>query len=146
MWGTVLLMAVVVGVDPAQVGAVAYFLSRDRPMRLLVAYFVGGFGVSVLAGSVIVFILDGAGVGQGSSIPPGIEIAVGALALVVAALVGTGLAGRLRSRARSRRALDQAADTPARSDDGEPGRAKLPGYDKLPHRLQDALHNESPWL
>lgn len=44
MWGTVLLMAVVVAVDPGQVGAVAYILSRERALRLLVAYSVGGFG------------------------------------------------------------------------------------------------------
>ena len=50
--GTVLLMAVVVAVDPAQVGAVAYILSRPSAMRLLVAYFIGGFGVSLIAGGV----------------------------------------------------------------------------------------------
>jgi hypothetical protein len=146
MWATVLLMAVVVAVDPAQVGGVAYILSRSRAMRLLVAYFIGGFGISLIAGAVILFVLDGVGVGQSSSIPPEIEIAVGALALVVAALVGTGVAGRLRDRAQSRRASHQSADRPASAGDSRPSLEKLPGFDKLPHRLQDALHNESPWI
>src|SRR4029077_17135854 len=109
MWGTVLLMAVVVAVDPAQVGGVAYVLSRQRAMRLLVAYFIGGFGGSLIAGALILFALDGAGAGQGSSLPPATEIAVGALALVIAALVGSGVAGRLRDRAKSRRAGGQPA-------------------------------------
>jgi hypothetical protein len=146
MWGTVLLMAVVVAIDPAQVGAVAYILSRPRAMRLLVAYFVGGFGVSLIAGGVILFVLDGVGIGQSSSIPPGIEFAVGTLALVVAALVGSGVAGRLRDRAQSRRAGDQPADVPPSARDNRPSLERLPGFDKLPHRLLDALHNESPWI
>ena len=138
-------MAVVVAVDPAQVGAVAYILSRPTAMRLLVAYFIGGFGVSLIAGSVLLFILGAAGFGKSSSIPPEIEIAVGALALVVAALVGSGVAGRLRDRTRSRRGGDQRADTSAVGDD-RPSLEMLPGFGKLPHRLQDALHNESPWI
>jgi hypothetical protein len=146
MWGTVLLMAVVVALDPAQVGASAYILARPSAMRLLVAYFIGGFGVSLIAGAVVLFVLDGVGIGQSSSIPPEIEIAVGALALVVAALVGSGVAGRLRDRAKSSRASDQPADRPASAADGRPSLEKLPGFEKLPHRLQEALHNDSPWL
>jgi hypothetical protein len=146
MWGTVLLMAFVVSVDPAQVGAVAYILSRPTAMRLLIAYFIGGFGVSLIAGGVIVFVLGVAGFGKSSAIPPEIEIAVGALALVVATLVGSGVASRLRDRARSRRATDQPADRSATVGDGKPSLEKLPGFDKLPHRLQDALHNGSPWI
>jgi hypothetical protein len=56
-------------VDPAQVGAVAYILSRPRAMRLLIAYFVGGFGVSLIAGGVIV----GTGSGSGAFLAPGIK-------------------------------------------------------------------------
>jgi len=146
MWGTVLLMAVVVAVDPAQVGAVAYVLSRPGAMRLLAAYFIGGFGVSLIAGAVVLFVLGEAGFGKNSSIPPEIEIAVGALALLFAALLGSGVAGRLRDRARSRRASDEPADRTAGADDGRPNLEKLPGFDKLPRRLQSALHNDSPWI
>jgi len=146
MWGTVLLMAVVVALDPAQVGAVAYILSRPSAMRLLVAYLIGGFGVSLIAGGVILFVLGEAGLNKSSSIPPEIEIAVGALALLVAALVGSGVAGRLRDRTQSRRDSNQPADRPASVGDDRPRLEKLPGFDKLPHRLQDALRNESPWI
>lgn len=145
MWGTVLLMAVVAGADPARIGAVAYILTRHRPMRLLVAYFVGGFGMSLIVGAVIVFLLDGAGIGSGSSIPPEIEIAVGVLSLVVAALVATGVAARMRDRARSRHGTATPTDLPA-AGGGGPSLERLPGYEKLPQRVQDALHSESPWI
>jgi len=146
MYPTVLVMAVVVAVDPAQVGGVAYILSRPSAMRLLVAYFIGGFGVSLVAGGVVLFVLGAAGLGKGSSIPPEIEIAVGAVALVVAVLVGSGAGGRLRDRARSRRARDLPADNAPRAGESAPSLERLPGFDKLPHRLQDALRNDSPWI
>jgi hypothetical protein len=73
------------------------------------------------------------------------EIAVGGLALLVAVLVGTGIAARLRERVKSRRARDPGDMLPSTTDDSA-GLEKLPGFEKLPHRLQAALHNESPWV
>jgi hypothetical protein len=146
MWGTVLLMAVVAGVDPARIGAVAYILSRPSPMRLLVAYYVGGFGVSLIIGGVTVFVLGEADIGKSSSVPPQIEIAVGALALLVAVLVATGIAARVRDRAKARHPGDHAGDAPSTTA-GEPsGIEKLPGFEKLPQRAQNALRSESPWI
>jgi hypothetical protein len=115
-------------------------------MRLLVAYYVGGFGVSLIVGGVIVFVLGEAGIGKKSSVPPEIEIAVGALALVVAALVGSGVAARVRDRAQARHPSGHGDEEPA-SADGQPhGVEKLPGFEKLPQRAQDALRSESPWI
>ena len=53
-------------------------------------------------------------------------------------------AGRQRARARSAR--DHPADIRTKAGDDPPGLEKLPGFEKLPHRVQDALHNESPWI
>lgn len=50
MWGTVLLMAVVAGADPVRLGTVALMLTRTKPMRLLLGYFVGGFGLNFIIG------------------------------------------------------------------------------------------------
>jgi Sap, sulfolipid-1-addressing protein len=147
MWGTVLLMAAVAGVDPARIAAVVFILSRTKPMRLLLAYFVGGFGLSLIIGAVVVFVLKGAGVGQKSSVPPEIEIAVGVLALVAAALIGSGVAARLRDRAQARRPKDKVAVTHGPPDPGtRPGIEQLPGFDRLPPRAQAALKSESPWV
>jgi Sap, sulfolipid-1-addressing protein len=169
MFWNVLLLGAVAGFDPARIGAVAFILSRTRPVRLLVAYFVGGFGVSLIAGVVVLFVLKDVGAGKSSSVPPEIEIAVGALALVVAALVGSGLAARVRDRVNARRAAadgtaglrDPGGPAATEQPDGTrelvatkepPGMEKLaalekvPGLGKLAPRVQGALASESPWL
>jgi Sap, sulfolipid-1-addressing protein len=140
MWGTVVLMAIVTAVDPAQIGPVAFFLSRGRPLRRLGAYWIGGFGVSLIAGGVIVFTLGLGDIGKSSSIPPWVEVAVGVLALVVAVLAAGGFGGRIHDRVSSRRARDRPAD-------GAPDAGgSRTGFDKLPRRLQQTLRSESPWL
>jgi hypothetical protein len=146
MWVTVLLMAVIAGVTPARIGAVAYILSRRRPTRLLVAYVVGGFGVSFIVGGVIVFALDSANIGKGSAIPPAAEMVVGAAALVVAMLVATGIAARIRDSAQARRARDHGIEMPSIAGAGPHSIETVPGFDELPRHLQDALRSESPWI
>ncbi len=146
MWGTVLLMAVVAVLDPVGIGVVAYLLSRPNPTPRLVAYLIGGFGVSLIAGGVVVFALGGAAVGKSSSVPPEIEIAVGALALLVAALVATGIAARLRDRAQARHPGSHDSDGPVTPEPERSGVEKLPGFEKLPQRAQNALRSDSPWI
>jgi hypothetical protein len=136
-------MAVVAGVDPVRIGAVGFMLSRRRPTGLLAAYFVGGFGVSLIIGGVLVFVLGKADIGKSSSVPPGIEIAVGTLALVVAVLVGTGVAARVRDRVEARRHSDNGGAEPADAG-GAHSVEQLPGFEKLPRRAQNALRSESP--
>jgi hypothetical protein len=146
MWGTVVLMAVVAGVDPARIGAVAFILSRPRPMRLLGAYLFGGFGVSLIAGGVLVLILGEVDVGKKSSVPPEIEIAVGALSLLVAALVATGTAARIRDARQgpSQPAVEEGSAGATAAE--RSGVEKLPGFEKLPERVQNVLRSESPWI
>ena len=145
MWGTVLLMAVVAGVDPVRIGAVVFMLSRRHPLSLLAAYFIGGFGVSLIIGGVLVFVLGNADIGKSSSVPPGVEIAVGALALLVAVLVATGIAARLRDKVEARHHSDSDSAKPA--DAGAAHSVEqLPGFAKLPRRAQNALRSESPWI
>jgi hypothetical protein len=147
MWATVLLMAAVAAVHPARVAAVVFMLSRARPMRLLVAYFIGGFGLSLIVGVVVAFLLKDVGIGQGSSVPPGIEIAVGVLALLAAVLVGSGLAARLRDRLQARNPKAHGPDTSGPEMGGaRPGIERPPGFDRLSPRAQAALKTESPWV
>jgi Sap, sulfolipid-1-addressing protein len=104
--------------------------------------------MTLIVGFVILFVLGEAGIGQASSIPPEIEIAVGVLALLVAALVGSGLAGRLRDWWQSRQSKDQQgmdADGPSNTD-ALRGIERLPGYERMPRRVQVALESESPWI
>jgi len=147
VWGTVLLMAVVAGLDPVRIGAVVFMLSRRRPLSLLAAYFIGGFGVSLIIGGVLVFVLGNADIGKSSSVPPGVEIAVGALALLVAVLVATGIAARLRDKVEARHHSDSDSDSAKPADAGAAHSVEqLPGFAKLPRRAQNALRSESPWI
>jgi hypothetical protein len=151
MFPNVALLGVVAAIDPGGIGAVAFFLSRRDPRRLLLAYLVGGMGVSLIAGVVALFVLKDVGAGSSSSVPPGIEIAVGALAL--AGVVGSGLSARIGTRLKSRRAARQTSGDGDRSGTGEAAGGEtharsggVPGIEKLPPRLRGALENESPWV
>jgi hypothetical protein len=139
-------MGVVAGVDPARIGAVAFILSRPAPMRLLGAYLFGGFGVSLLVGGALVFVLGEVDVGKSSSVPPEIEIAVGALALVVAVLVATGVAARMRDAIQRRSAGSEAGGKSGLQTEERSGVEQLPGFEKLPEHIQNVLRSESPWI
>ena len=146
MWGTVLLMAVVVGIDPVRIGAVAYMLTRTKPLRLLLGYFVGGFGLSLIIGVVVVFVLKDIKIGKSSSIPPQTEIAVGALSLLISILVGTGVSETLREKVFARHPQAQVPDLNSPTSPGAAGTEAMPGFDKLPNRVKTVLSKESPWV
>jgi hypothetical protein len=140
-------MAVVTGIDPVRIGAVAFMLTRTKPLRLLLGYLVGGFGLSLIVGIVVVFVLKDNNLGKSSSVPPEIEIAVGAFALLVAVLVGTTASAKFRDRAQSRHpeANIPNLDRPSHPE-GPPGIESMPGFDKLPNRVKAVLSKESPWV
>jgi hypothetical protein len=140
-------MAVVAGADPVRIGAVAFMLTRTKPLRLLLGYLIGGFGLSLIIGIVVVFILKDLKVSAGSSIPPEIEIAVGALALLVAVLVGTRISAKARDVAQARHPGAKLPNFDVASHpEGPPGIESMPGFDKLPGRVKNALSKESPWV
>jgi hypothetical protein len=151
MWVTVLLMAVVASRGPARIAAIVVMLSRSRPLRLLVAFFIGGFGVSLIVGAVILFVLEGIGGAAGSGLAADAYIAIGVFALLVAVLVGTGIAGRVRRKVQARR--QATASVGAGADTVDPAAAEEPGgversptFQKLPVPIQKALQRESIWV
>jgi hypothetical protein len=75
-------------------------------------------------------------------VPPEIEIAVGIFALLVAALVGSGLATRLRDCSKSRQSEEDRRPT----NGALRNVTQLPGYERMPRRVQAALESESPWI
>lgn len=112
-----LLLGVAAAIDPALMGAVAFMLTRRGPKRLLAVYFLGGFGVSMIAGVVALFVLKDVGANKRSSVPPEIEIAVGALLVLAAVLIGTGLSARLRDWLQARRGTRHEGETAALGPD-----------------------------
>jgi hypothetical protein len=142
MWATVVFMAVVCAAHPQGLAVVVYILSRAKPLPLLVAYFIGGFGSNFLLGAVVLFVLKGVHVGKESSIPPDIQIAVGGLALIVAALVASGTVGRFRGEAQARHSKADSLPVLDRDHAVE----ALPGFARLGPRAQAALRDDSPWI
>ena len=144
MWATVVLMGLVAGRGPARIAAVIMISSKSRPVRLLAAYLAGGFGVSLVVGAMVLFVLEGMGVGLRRGVPPYIEIVVGVFALVVAVVVAGGVVGRVRSRIRRRAAArGAAAETGA---EALRGIERLPAFQKLPQPVQNAVLGESAWV
>lgn len=140
MWSAVLLMAIVAGADPVRFGLVVFMLSRTRPMPLLLAYFIGGFGINLAVGAGIVFVWRDAGLATSGSSSGEVEIAVGLLALLVCALAAGGFLPWLRRRMRT---PQPGGAAPA---GGRPGLEQLPGFTRLPTRAQAALESGSIWV
>jgi len=148
VWFTVVLMAVIGAMEPLGIAVIVVILSARQPVRHLVGYLVGGFGVSLVIGAVTLFALEGAGVGSGSGIPAEIEIAVAVLALVVAALVGSGIAERVRAKRQARRGASGGAGAGITTATAQAPRGleQLAAFHKLPRPVQKALSSESAWV
>ncbi|WP_264016382.1 GAP family protein [Mycolicibacterium senegalense] len=142
MWSTVLVMAAVAAVDPLRIGVVAFMLSRSRPVRLLLPFFLLAFTANVAVGAAVVFGFKNVTGDGGRTMPPGLEIGIGIAALVIGLLSITGVLERLVNRVRTRRAAPVAVP-----DDG-PGTVTeddVPALSQLPGGMQAALRGEAPW-
>jgi hypothetical protein len=106
--GKLILYALISAVFPALLAGVAVILSREKPARLLVAFWLGGFTVSVIAGVTIISVFGEKAASLGSAgehLAPGYSIAIGVAALALALLLGTERGHALLDRWRDRREL-----------------------------------------
>src|SRR5882757_4225469 len=107
MWITLLVMAVAVSLEPFRIGMTVLMLNRPRPILQLLAFLVGGFTMGTAVGLVVLFVLRPALLGSAHFTLPKVQIVIGVLALLVAAVLATGLQlrrsdhpGRLSAQAR----------------------------------------------
>ncbi|WP_197376051.1 GAP family protein [Mycolicibacterium baixiangningiae] len=98
MWIPLLLMAVAVSLEPFRVGMTVLMINRPQPRRQLLALLAGGFAMGTAVGVVVLFVLRPA-LGSAHFNLPTVQIVVGAVVLVNAALVATGVWGRGRDAA-----------------------------------------------
>ena len=98
MWITLLAMAVAVSLEPFRVGMTVLMINRPQPRRQLLAFLGGGFAMGTAVGVIVLFVLR-PGVGSAQFTLPVVQIVVGAVVLVNAALVATGVWGRSRGAA-----------------------------------------------
>jgi Sap, sulfolipid-1-addressing protein len=107
MWITLLVMAVAVSLEPFRIGMTILMLNRPRPIVQLFAFLCGGFAMGTAVGVVVLFVLRPALLGSAHFTLPKVQIVIGVLALLVAAVLATGLrlrrspnSGQLSGRAR----------------------------------------------
>ncbi|MCT7658836.1 GAP family protein [Mycobacterium deserti] len=95
MWITLLVMAVAVSLEPFRVGMTVLMINRPRPGLQLLAFLAGGFAMGTTVGVTVLFVLRPA-LGSAHFNLPKVQIVVGAVVLVNAALLATGLIGGQR--------------------------------------------------
>ena len=100
MWITVLVMAIAVSLEPFRIGMTVLMLHRPRPVLQLLAFLMGGFVMAATVGLVVLFLFRPAQLGSAHFTLPNVQIAIGVLALVMAALLVLGVAPAPSSRPR----------------------------------------------
>jgi Sap-like sulfolipid-1-addressing protein len=139
MWGTVLALALVAGVDPGRIGIALLLFSRRRPVLHLVALWLGGVAVGVALGlgalvglhDVVLGFMDRVEVATSSSTAGRIQIAMGVFALVIAAAIAIGFSVRQLVAAPAGAPLSPGEPTP---------------FSRLSTRALRALQAGPPWI
>jgi hypothetical protein len=145
MWGTVLLMALVATTDPVRIGIGVLLLSRPRPMVNLLAFWLGGIAMCVVAGLGVLLalrdfalaVIRGVASTAASSNVEHMEIAIGVLALLIAALIAVRFPALQLARVRI---LGGQPSVPM----PQPGAPTA--FPRLSTRAQDALEGGSLWV
>jgi hypothetical protein len=141
MWGTVLAVALVATADPVRIGIAVLLCGRPRPMLHLVALWLGGLAVGVVLGLGVLVGLHGLAlqvmqrIELASASPTAglIQIAIGVLALVLAASIVVGVSARQRTR------VAVSGDDPSRQ-------ATPTAFSRLSTRALDALQAGPLWV
>ncbi len=89
MWITLLAMAVAVSLEPFRIGMTIVMINRPRPWLQLLVFLAGGFAMGITVGAIVLFVLRPA-LGSAHFTLPRVQIVVGALLLVNAAVVASG--------------------------------------------------------
>jgi hypothetical protein len=102
MWITVLVMAIAVSMEPFRIGMTVLMLNRPRPMLQLIAFLLGGFAMGATVGLVVIFAFRPGLLGSAHFTLPKVQIVIGVLALLMAALLAAGVmpAPKLPAQAR----------------------------------------------
>ena len=102
MWISVLAMAIAVSLQPFRIGMTVLMLNRPRPVLQLLAFLTGGFVMAATVGLAVLFLFRPVLSGSAHFTLPNVQIVIGMLALLIAALllVGGMPAPKLPTRAR----------------------------------------------
>lgn len=104
--GQVILLSLTASLNPTLVAATTVMLLLDNPGKLMLGYLLGAYLTSITLGLVIVFSASNSSTTSTTknTLSPGVDIALGAIALILAWVVWSGRQERLRERRRARKA------------------------------------------
>ncbi|MDD4867693.1 MAG: GAP family protein [Mycobacterium sp.] len=106
---TILVMAVAVSLEPFRIGMTMLMLNRPRPLLQLLAFLSGGFAMGMTVGVTVLFVFRRILVGSTFFTLPRVQVLIGLLALLVAAVlavrVAIGRSGFGRPSTRAHRLL-----------------------------------------
>jgi Sap, sulfolipid-1-addressing protein len=110
----VILLSLTASLNPTLVAATTVMLLLDKPTRLMLGYLLGAYMTSITLGLIIVFSLSGSSASNTTqnTLSPSVDIALGAIALVVSFVLWTGRHERFRERRRERKAAKGPQEPP----------------------------------
>jgi hypothetical protein len=110
----VILFSLTAAINPTLVAATTVMLLLPSPKRLMFGYLCGAYLTSITIGCVIVLSLgqSGAVTTTQKAVNPGVDLAIGALFLVIGFVLGTGRDRHYRERRAQKRARDEPKKTP----------------------------------
>jgi Sap, sulfolipid-1-addressing protein len=102
--GQVFLLSLTAALNPVLVGASTVMMLLANPKRLMLGYLLGALVTSITLGLVIVFALKGSSAVSTtqSTINPAVDLALGAILLLAAFVLGTGRDKHIAERGRAR--------------------------------------------
>jgi hypothetical protein len=102
--GQVFLLSLAAALNPVLVGATTVMLLLPNPKRLMLGYLLGAWMTSITLGLVIVHALRGSSVVSTTenTVNPAVNVALGAILLIAALVLGTGRDKRITERRHER--------------------------------------------
>ncbi len=106
----IILLALVVMFTPTLLAAVTVMMLLPSPRRLMLGYLLGAYLTSITCGMLAVFSLDNTGsVSTAQGMGPWEDIGLGAVALLIAFVLGTGRDAPLQERRQHRKEAKEEA-------------------------------------
>ena len=103
--GHIFLLSLAAALNPVLVGASTVMLLLPNPKRLMLGYLLGALMTSITLGLVIVYALKGSSTVSTTqnTVSPAVDLALGAILLVAAVVLGTGRDKQIAERRQARK-------------------------------------------
>jgi hypothetical protein len=108
--GSIFVLSLLAMFNPTLLAAVTIMLLLPNPKKLMLGYLLGAYLTSISLGLLIVFSLNGSSGVESArhTLSPVEDLVIGAIALLVAFVLGTGRTARLRERRKRRKEEKEA--------------------------------------